>query len=747
MERAEAAVSHAPSTPAFGQADLTNCEREQIHLARSIQPSGALLVVREPELLVVQESANASEFLRLKASALGRPLATLPGDLAACLRPELAHPMQEVPVAIRCRVGRPAAEFDALVHRLSEGGLVIELEPAGPRLDLDGSIETAMRDILDAASLPVLCDDTARIMRAVTGYDRVMVYRFDDAGHGEVLAEERKPELEAFLGNRYPASDIPQIARKLYERNRVRVLVDIDYTPVPLTPRFTPGTGRDLDMSLCSLRSISPLHVQYLKNMGVGATLVVSLVVGGRLWGLISCHHYSPRFVHFEMRALCELLAEAVAMRITALESFAQAQAEIAVRRLEQRLIQAISRKGDWRAALFDDPQALLQPLDATGAALLFEGEVLTAGEVPGTQQLREIAAWLAAQPGPAVRATASLSQHAPRFQPLVPVASGVVAAPVSDTAGEYLIWFRPERVRTVTWGGNPFKPVLVGDNPLELSPRRSFAQWHQLVEGTCAPWTPADLAAARLIGDTVADVVLQFRAVRTLIVQSQLTHVRHEVGLAEQPVIIGDAEGRIILTNKAFEMLRYNPRVPLEHIDDLPDCFAEPDEIRTRLRDMLTRRRTWRGEARLKTSHDDTRPLMVRADPVFSSPDRVLGFVLLFTDLSERTAANDARRRFQEGIVAGIRVRTGRLESAPDLLFQNLLSSMMENAQLAALEITDGVEVAQIPDMLASVQASITRAAEVLEHLVRHAVPEKPQQATRKQAARRPRSRQVGRK
>ena len=207
--------------------------------------------------------------------------------------------------------------------------------------------------------LRTLCDETARVFKQLTGYDRVMVYRFDDDGHGEVFSERREPELEAFLGNRYPASDIPQIARRLYVRNRVRVLVDVDYTPVPVLPARSPLNGAELDMSLCFLRSMSPIHIQYLKNMGVGATLVASLVVGGRLWGLVSCHHYAPRQIHYEARAVCELLAEIIATRIAALESFVQAQAELSVRRLEQRMVEAISRDGDWKAALFDSTQSI----------------------------------------------------------------------------------------------------------------------------------------------------------------------------------------------------------------------------------------------------------------------------------------------------------------------------------------------------------------------------------------------------
>ncbi len=715
-------VHGAIAIPAFGEADLSNCEREQIHLAASTQPHGALLVLREPSFVVVQASANAGEFLGLTGEAVGHSLDEIGEELALSVRPLLGEPLDEVPVAVRCRLGRPAADFDGLVHRPPGGGLVIELERAGPVVDLSRHVDGAFQAILVATSQRALCDEAARLFRDLTGYDRVMVYRFDDEGHGEVLSEQRRPELESFLGNRYPATDIPQIARRLYERNRVRVLVDIEYTPVPLVPRLPPDSGRDLDMSLCFLRSVSPIHVQYLRNMGVRGTLVVSLMVNGRLWGLIACHHYEPRFVHFEVRAVCELLAEAMATRIAALESFVEGQAELSVRRLEQRMIEAISRDGDWRTALFDSSQSLLQPLAATGAALLYDGQVLTVGEVPGTQQLRDIGAWLDSRPRAAVLSTASLGLDVPEFEALIPFASGLIATPVSRSPGEYLIWFRPERVRTVTWGGNPFKPMVIGDSPSELSPRRSFAQWHQLVEGTADPWSHADTTAARLIGETVTDVVLQFRSVRVLIAQDHLEQVSRQVRLSEQPVIVADAEGRILLTNESVQRLMPGAKLQHNHLDVLLPFFADHAEARRRLWDLLRHKRTWRGEVQLETESGENRPLLVRADPVFSSPDRVLGFVLLFTDLTERKAADAARRRFQDGIVGGHRGTVGRLDSQADLIFQNLLSSVVENAQLAALEITDGVDVARMPAMLESVQASVARATEVLGRLIWHA-------------------------
>lgn len=720
----------ALQTPAFGQADLSNCEREQIHLAASIQPHGALLVVREPDQVIVQASANAAAFLGLTTQVLGERLDAVSPDLARQLSEHLGERLDVLPIPLRCHAGADVTAFDALSHRPPGGGLVVELERAGPTLDLDTDVTRTLRTIAAASSIRALCDETALIFQSLTGYDRVMVYRFDDDGHGEVLSEEKRATLEAFLGNRYPASDIPQIARRLYERNRIRVLVDVEYAPVPLEPRLSPITGQDLDMSLCFMRSMSPLHIQYLKNMGVCATLVVSIMVGGRLWGLISCHHYEPRQIHFETRSVCELLAEIVGTRIAALESFALSQAELSVRRLEHRLIEGISRDGDWRAALFDPSHSILEPVRATGAALLLDEQVLTIGDVPGTEQLREISRWLDAKGLQAVGAngsatlfsTCSLTLDEPDFAPLVGVASGIMAMPVSNLPGDYLIWFRPEQVRTVTWGGNPFKPVLVGNNPSELSPRRSFSQWHQVVEATSEPWSAGVLTTARLIGETVSDVIIQFRSVALLIAQNQVDQVRHQVERSEHAVVVVGADGRIAMSSQAFTALLPSPERRLDTVDDLPEIFANPMIARRRLRELVRRRLTWRGEAELLDARGGTRPVLVRADPVFSAPGRVLGFVLVVTDLGERKAADVARQSFQEKIVAGRRQLPARVGSKTELLHKNILSAIVENAQLAALEIADGVEVGRMPSLLDNVQASVDRSAELLRHLLRHA-------------------------
>ena len=554
-------------SPAFGQADLTNCERELIHLAGSVQPHGLLLVLRGPQLRIVQASQSA-------ARLLGRPLdwlllarlQELSDDADAGLRALAADSDLREPQPLRCRVA--GQRFEGAAHRIDADTLVLELEPVdaggahGPGFDNDALLQrlsAAVQRFSEASSIGTLADAVVQCVRDLVGYERVMVYRFDPDRHGKIIAEARDPRLESLLGHRYPASDIPQRARELYLRNRVRVLVDVHYEASPLVPRLLPGAAADhageLDMSLCYLRSMSPLHLQYLKNMGITATLVVSLVREGQLWGLIACHHNAPRNVPYALRAACELLGEAISTRIAAIENYARAQVAIQVRRLEQRLVEATSIEGDWRLALFRQPQPLLQPLEASGAVLFHEGEVLTSGEVPSTPELRALRAWLEQQPAEMPLHTSCIGKANPALAALTPTASGVLAVRLSSTQADFLVWLRKEQLQSYTWAGDPNKPIVDND-PLKLSPRRSFAVWSEIVRGTSAPWTPSDLALAAAFGDALIDIIVQVHAVRMLIAEHQLTQVRALLADSKEAVVVAAAAGGGFFANGAFARL-----------------------------------------------------------------------------------------------------------------------------------------------------------------------------------------------
>jgi PAS domain-containing protein len=558
-----------------------------------------------------------------------------------------------------------------------------------------------------------------RAVRDLTGYDRVMVYKFDPDGHGKVIAEARHPRLESLLGHHYPASDIPQRARELYLRNRVRVLVDVNYTPVAIEPRCRPS-GEELDMSLCYLRSMSPLHLQYLKNMGVTATLVVSLVREGRLWGLIACHHYAPRNVRYALRAGCDLLGEAIATRIAAIENYAHAQVAIMVRRLEQRLIEATSTEGDWRHALFRNRQTLLQPLEATGAVLYFDGEIMTTGEVPSTPELRALCQWIDNCGADPIYATASIGRENPQLASLTPTASGVLAVRLSAARPDYLVWLRKEQLQTVTWAGDPTKPVAVGNDPRELSPRRSFAAWSEIVRGTASPWTTAELALARAIGASLVDIILQIQAVRLLIAEHQAALIRGSLGSLEEPVAVADASERLLLLNEAFQRLSGHAGTRATCLRDLATLFDPPQRFNEALAELTGALRPWRGDLTLVRADGAAVPVRLRAEAVPGRSGAVLGYVLIVLDQSDQRRAAAAREHLESALADAARDDLARMGAvAPqDAGEDAVLRAVFTNASLAAMDISDASDAPSMAPLLQEVEGSARRAAQLYRRI-----------------------------
>ncbi len=730
--------------PAFGQADLSNCERELIHLAGSIQPHGLLLVLDAATRRILQVTDNASELLgRVPADCLERPLGMLGGDLDAAVATAAAgDPLDEprpLRVAGTAADGRPCV-FDALLHRLRAAPptpelLLLELEPGDtpsgppepaslPQDVLQNLLGQTVRRIGDAPGLSVLADAAARGVRELTGYDRVMVYRFDPDGHGQVIAESRDPRLDALLGHRYPATDIPQRARQLYVRQRVRVLVDVHYRPSPLVPVLTPPAGTELDMSLCALRSMSPLHLQYLKNMGVTATLVVSIVVGGRLWGLIAAHHHTPRNLRPALRAAAGLLAEVMATRLSALEHYAHAEVGLMVRRLEQRLVEATSAEGDWRLALLRHPQMLLHPLEASGAVLFHEGEVLGCGDVPATPELRALRDWVqqratATDGGDGAAgvpfACASVGRENPALAALTPLASGVLAVRLADDRADWLMWLRKEQLESVTWAGDPTKP-MVGDDPLELSPRRSFAAWSEIVRGSARPWNTTEIALARAIGHALVDIIAQVHAVRLLIAEDQLRRTRATLSGLREPLLICDGDGRPLMGNAAFEQLTGCHAAACADWAAVAARFDGIDGLSGLPQALRAHPDRWRRPATLCRANGERLPVTLRAELVSARDGHVLGLILVLTDRREAARAVAARAELEQAIAA---VSLARAEADPvrgdGADGDALLKAIVAHARLAAMELAEASDSMPVSELLSEVGASTRRAARLV--------------------------------
>ncbi|WP_336708109.1 SpoIIE family protein phosphatase [Oerskovia sp. USHLN155] len=486
--------------------DLENCAREPIHIPGRIQPRGALLVVRESDGHVVQCSTTVREVLgRDTEDVLGAHLSEVLGadDGTRLLTHVAQHPdlAPHNPVEIRTGTAREAAT-DAILHRPplpadAEPVVVIELEPAVVRpLSFPNTyqaVRAALADLDRAGTLPALFGTAAQHVRHLTGFDRVMIYRFDADHNGEVVAEAKREDLNSFYGLHYPATDIPRQARALYEKNWIRLIDDVGYVPCDVVPTDLPTTGQPLDLTYSTLRSVSPIHLEYLANMGVGASMSISLLRDGKLWGLIACHHYSgPHHPPYAVRAAAEFLGAALSVLLVAQSEEDRLAASRASARLLAGLV-ADSRDEDTSLveALTADGR-LLDLVGADGAVVLAEGRSASLGHVPDDAGVALLAGWFAERLAAAddeVVAIDSLRVAAPDLAERLPDVAGVLGAHLND--GQVVLWLRDEVLRSVDWGGDPHNKAIArseGDT-VRLSPRKSFERWREVVSGHSEPW------------------------------------------------------------------------------------------------------------------------------------------------------------------------------------------------------------------------------------------------------------------
>ncbi len=495
--------------------DLSACDREPIRTPGAIQPHGVLLALREPDLAVLAASANLDAACGTPAAAaLGQPLAAILapdsiGHVAAALGRAEAAVANPFPL----RFLSTTQCWQATLHRY--GGLAIleaEAPAAGPdRLPegLFGTLSGAIARLQAAPDPRTLWSAAVREVRSISGFDRVKLYRFHPDWSGEVVAEDRAEHMPGYLGLNFPASDIPAQARELYRLNPDRIIPDIGYTPVPILAADDLG-GRPLDLTHAQLRSVSPVHIQYLRNMGVGASMSVSVLRGGELWGLIACHHRDPHGVAPERRQACRLLAQVLSWQLAVAEEAAVARHSAAVRALQARVLEETARGRDHRDAIFHHAGELLGLMESGGFALVTAETVATVGQTPGEAEIRDIAAWLAGRGEAAPFETDHLSAQLPSAAAHAAIASGMLAVPLSRPPRQFLLWFRPEVARTVTWGGDPNKPVEATPDGERLTPRRSFAAWQEELRGRARPWQTHEVTAAAELRDLVLDVLVR---------------------------------------------------------------------------------------------------------------------------------------------------------------------------------------------------------------------------------------------
>jgi light-regulated signal transduction histidine kinase (bacteriophytochrome)/CheY-like chemotaxis protein len=490
--------------------NLTNCDREPIHIPGSIQPHGCMIVCDSGGGVIVQQSANSAEMLGITEEVVGRRLEeVLGGEVAHTLRNALATSDDPARPALRHGLKLSSGKtVDASLHR-NGSKVILEFEPAST--DADQPLEVArmlVSRIRNVTSIDRLVESATRLMYAMLGYDRVMVYRFEQDGSGKVISEYKRRGLESFRGQYFPAGDIPVQARALYIRNTIRVICDADYQRVPIMPELDEDE-QPLDLSYAHLRSVSPIHCEYLRNMGVAASMSISIVLDGELWGLIACHHYSPKVLSMPQRVAAETFGEFFSLHLSALRQKELHETSRQARRSLDRFLQEASHHRDISALLRSSLEdfAVMMPCDGVG--LWLDGAWTNHGTTPPREMIGELAENVGSVSGGRVWSTFQLATALPGSSISPDDACGVLAIPLSQRPRDYLFFFRKEVVQTLDWAGNPEKSYTTGPMGDRLTPRKSFAIWKETVRLQAKPWTDADRETAEAIRAVLVEIVL----------------------------------------------------------------------------------------------------------------------------------------------------------------------------------------------------------------------------------------------
>ncbi|WP_116830533.1 ATP-binding protein [Pseudomonas syringae] len=497
------------------EAALAECAREPIRVPGAIQPHGVLLSVAGDPLCIEQVSANcATEFGMAADELLGKPLSwLLSPEQSALIDHAYGRPAAPHIDPIKLTIG--TAHYSASLQR-ADDVLIIELEPFVETGHGQSRIITrVLRNLQAATTLETLFDISVHEIQALTGYDRVMIYRFEPEGHGQVVAQALTGPLPSYSGLNFPGSDIPAQARELYRLNWIRVIPDATYVPVPLIPTLRPATGQPLDLGFSTLRSVSPVHCEYLKNMGVRSSMSISLLDGGELWGLVACGHPEPLRVSRELRDACAMIGQLLSVKISAIVATnIQREREEKVVLLGQ-LADAMSRANhEVLDGLVSRPELLMSLTLADGAAVLIDDQVYLFGTCPSIEQVRELYTWirdtgLANQrsrqratglQGLGVFHTNSMQRELADSAVYRDIASGVIAFTLPKPIDNAVMWFRAQLTSTMNWSGNPTHHVSTRPESSashRLHPRQSFDVWEQEVTGIASPWSRADLYGA----------------------------------------------------------------------------------------------------------------------------------------------------------------------------------------------------------------------------------------------------------
>ncbi|AFY70392.1 multi-sensor signal transduction histidine kinase [Thalassoporum mexicanum PCC 7367] len=484
----------------------------------AIQPYGVLIAIDPFTLTINYVSQNTRKYLGLEAKKLlGQPLDFLLSDqqieiLRNCL---VKYPDRLNSLQLTLAYGDQSRCFDAFIHQ-APVAIFLELElsdstSATTFLEFHHWIQDILLRMQQASHLPDFLNMVAEDIRALTGFDRVMIYRFDRDAAGIVEAESKISDMPSYLGLNFPSIDIPPSARELFQHNPWRMIPNVDDAPVPLIAAAHLAEAPPLDLGYATLRQISPCHIEYLKNMGIMATMTMPLIKDRQLWGLIACHHKTPKQVSSQIRTACTFLGQVMCLELTGKVNYGKLDYQKKLQTVLAQLIETVSQSHNFPIALLASDPQLLELTGAKGAAVCLGDDISLIGITPNQQQVQDLIDDIATRIEDNIFYTDVLAEHYPSAMDFKAAASGLILLQISRVNRYYLLWFRPEVIQTVKWAGDPEDAITdTPDRDLVIGPRKSFAIWQETVQHCSLPWQDCEIEAALELRSSLVGIALK---------------------------------------------------------------------------------------------------------------------------------------------------------------------------------------------------------------------------------------------
>lgn len=509
----------------YFEVDLTNCENELIHIPGQVQSHGFLIVVDDDNIIRFF-SANIGIYIHgIMDNLIGQPLQYVEQLLKNTDRPDL--------IVQLINVGKAGKSFDItnpveiniagvlfyLIISTTEKYFLLEFEPvlSDLKVDVQKMIGRSISQILADKKVEYLLNNTVVQIKDIIQYDRVMIYRFADDGHGEIMAEAKNEGLEPWVGLHYPASDIPKQAKELYKLNLTRIIANVHITPSKIITGVV--DQQPLDLTYSQLRAVSPMHIQYLKNMGVASSFSISLLHKDKLWGLIACHNYTPRFIDFKARESAKLVGQILSSALEFRQDEDNQQLNDFYKSNLDKLSNQLLKSTNIEDALTKENVNILQVVNGKGAILVYEKMVTKLGITPDDKQITDLVDWIKCNHTEPIFSTIELSATYPAAAAYKDIASGILVIVLSKELEEYIVWFKPEVLQMVTWAGKPEKLIEIKpDGTGQLTPRNSFGAWAQNVSNTSEAWNKEEIkSVTRLREEITYAINLKAGAIRLL--------------------------------------------------------------------------------------------------------------------------------------------------------------------------------------------------------------------------------------